>query len=178
MQYSFEDKSPVVHESVFEAPTSAIIGDVHIGECSTVWFGVVLRGDTNPIRVGSGTSIQDNVVVHHGATIGDDCTIGHCALVHGAVVGNRVLVGAGAIIFDGCEIGDDCVVGLGAVVTPNTKVPAGSMVLGLPAQVVRELRPNEIEARRSGANAYIQLGKRYRAADGFAPLKLAAKPAR
>ncbi len=138
---------PRIHNSAYIAPTATIIGDVEIGEGASVWDGAVLRGDVSYIKIGKNTNIQDNAVVHvdynEPTIIGENVTIGHMAVVHAAKIGNNVIVGIHAVILNGAEIGDGSVVGAGAVVTSRTKIPPKSLVLGIPAKVVRQ--GNEIE---------------------------------
>ncbi|EDY35785.1 Bacterial transferase hexapeptide repeat protein [Aciduliprofundum boonei T469] len=133
---------PRIHNSAYIAPTATIIGDVEIEEGASVWDGAVLRGDVSYIKIGKNTNIQDNAVVHvdynEPTIIGENVTIGHMAVVHAAKIGNNVIVGIHAVILNGAEIGDGSVVGAGAVVTSRTKIPPKSLVLGIPAKVVRQ----------------------------------------
>ena len=156
--------SPVIDETAFVAPTAAVIGDVVIGADSSVWFGAVLRGDEAPIRIGRGSTVQDNAVLHcdHGSpmNIGDNVTIGHGAIVHGATIGDNVLIGMGAIILNGAKIGDNCIVGAGAVVKENAEIPANSMLVGVPAKVIRSLDDAAISQRRE-QSYYVPLSKTY-----------------
>jgi carbonic anhydrase/acetyltransferase-like protein (isoleucine patch superfamily) len=145
---SFGTKSPVIPPSSFIAPGAHIIGDVTLGENSSVWFGAVIRGDVNKITIGDYTNVQDNVVIHvtnggHATHIGARVTIGHKAVLHACTVGNDCLIGMGSVILDGVEIGDGSVVAAGALVTPGKKFPPGSMILGSPAKAVRQVRPEE-----------------------------------
>lgn len=158
---------PRLAAGVFTAPSASIIGDVEIGEESSIWYGAVLRGDVMPIRVGARTSIQDNSVVHatggwHDATIGDDCTVGHGVILHGCRVGNRVLVGMGTIVLDACEIGDDVMIGAGSLVTARTKIPSGMLAHGRPAKVVRELTAEERERIMEASSLYRRYGREHR----------------
>ncbi|MBM4374662.1 MAG: gamma carbonic anhydrase family protein [Deltaproteobacteria bacterium] len=163
---SFEGKSPVLGAGSYVAPNATLIGDVAIGDESSVWFGCVLRGDVGWIRVGKRTNIQDLTVVHVtggnlNTTIGDEVTIGHRAVVHGCTVEDGCLIGMGSVILDGAVIGEGSVVGAGAVVTPGTIVPPRSMVLGTPAKIVRPLRDHELFLGRAGAAAYLQMAQSY-----------------
>ena len=166
---AFDGKTPALDPSVWVVDSAVIIGDVRLGAESSVWFHAVLRGDVERIRIGARSNVQDNATVHvtggrFGTTVGDDVTIGHAAVLHGCTVGNRCLIGIGAIVLDGAEIGDDCLVGAGALVTPGTQVPAGSLVLGSPARRVRELNADEVaHLRRSAAN-YVSHARAYRSA--------------
>ncbi|MGE0606543.1 MAG: gamma carbonic anhydrase family protein [Pirellulales bacterium] len=149
-----------VDPSAFIAPTAVVIGDVSLGQESSVWYGAVLRGDTEAIRVGRGSNIQDGCVVHADpgfpCTIGDGVTVGHLAIVHGATVGNNVTIGMHSTVMNGAVIGDNCIVGAGAVVTEGTQIPAGSLVVGLPGKIRRELTAAEIEHNRLAAAHYVQ----------------------
>jgi carbonic anhydrase/acetyltransferase-like protein (isoleucine patch superfamily) len=157
---------PTLGPEVFVAPNATVIGDVVLGEQSTVWFGTVLRGDVFPIRVGARSNIQDNAVVHvtggkASTTIGDDVTIGHLALIHGCTVGNRCLIGMGSILLDGAVIEDDCLVGAGTLVPPRMRVPTGSLVMGRPAKVVRLLHAADREHIREAGSLYVGYGRDY-----------------
>ena len=157
---------PTIGRDVFLAETCAVIGDVVIGEESSIWYGTVVRGDVMPIRVGARTSIQDNTVIHvtserFGTTIGSDCTIGHGAIIHACTVEDLCLVGMGAILLDGCRIGRGSLVGAGALVTPGTDIPPNSLVVGSPAKVKREVNDKEREQILYGAAHYVELARRY-----------------
>ncbi|MGE0396897.1 MAG: gamma carbonic anhydrase family protein [Kofleriaceae bacterium] len=157
---------PTIGEGVFLAETCAVIGDVVIGEQSSIWYSSVVRGDVMPIRIGARTSIQDNTVIHvtserFGTTIGDDCTIGHSAIIHACVVEDACLIGMGAILLDGCRIGRGSLVGAGALVTPGTVIPPNSLVVGSPARVKREVNDKEREQISYGASHYVELTRRY-----------------
>lgn len=143
----------------FIAPNATVVGDVTLGENASVWYGAVLRGDMGAITIGEGTNIQDNCVIHEQVTIGRDCTVGHGAIVHGCTVGDRCLIGMGAIILNGAVLGDDCLVGAGALVTGKVNAPAGSLVLGSPAKVVRPVTEAEKEATMEDARQYVALAK-------------------
>jgi carbonic anhydrase/acetyltransferase-like protein (isoleucine patch superfamily) len=144
MLYEFQGIRPVIGRDVFVAPNATVIGDVHLGDEASVWFGAVVRGDFFPIRIGARTNIQDGSVVHITAekaktTVGDDVTVGHMALIHGCTIGARCLIGMGSIVLDGAIVEDDCVIAAGSLVTPGAYIPAGSMAMGRPAKVVRPL---------------------------------------
>jgi carbonic anhydrase/acetyltransferase-like protein (isoleucine patch superfamily) len=163
----YQGISPRIHPSAFVAPNATVIGDLEIGEDSSIWFGAVLRGDVMPLRVGKRTSIQDNSVVHATGgwaptVIGDDCTVGHAVLLHGCTVHDRVLVGMGSIVLDGAEIGSDTILGAGSLVTTGTKIPAGVLALGRPAKVLRELRDEDLARIREAAELYVGYGRAYR----------------
>ena len=137
---------PKFDESVFVCPGAAIVGDVTLGKNVNVWYNAVLRGDDGAIKVGDNTNVQDCAVLHEETTVGSGCTIGHGAIVHGCTVGDNVLIGMGATVLNGAKIGDNCIVGAGALVTGKMDAPAGSMILGSPAKVVRPLTEEEIES--------------------------------
>ena len=150
---------------VYMADGARIVGDVAIGEGSSVWYNAVIRGDSNSIVIGTNTNIQDNAVLHtshsHGLIIGDNVTIGHGAIVHGCTIGNNVLVGMGAIILDGAVIEDNCIIGAGALVTQNKIMPSGSLVLGNPATVIREISEEEKASIVKNAEEYVKEAKIY-----------------
>jgi carbonic anhydrase/acetyltransferase-like protein (isoleucine patch superfamily) len=157
----FKGRSPILHASCFVAGSADIIGDVEIGENSSVWFQVVLRGDVLPIKIGKRTNIQDHSLLHatpggRPTIVGDDVTVGHRVTLHGARVGDRVLIGMGSIILDDVEIGEDSLIGAGSLVTKGTIIPPQSLVLGSPAKVVRSLKPQEIEMILKSAAGYVQ----------------------
>ncbi len=163
----YDGKSPRVAASVFLAEGSVVSGDVEIGEDSSVWFGTVVRGDVNRIRIGARTNLQDHVVVHgtagtHPTTVGDDVTVGHRAVLHGCTVKDRCLVGIGAIVMDGAVVGPDAMVGAGALVPPGMVVPPGKLVLGSPARVKRDLTPEELASLRDSAARYVGYAAKYR----------------
>src|ERR1700733_9927831 len=145
---AFGGARPQIAASCFVADTAAVIGDVVIGDESSIWFSTVVRGDVMPIRIGAGTSIQDGTVIHvtagrFGTTIGNDCTVGHAAIIHACTVDDDCLIGMGAILLDGVHVGRGSLVGAGALVTPGTVIPAGSLVLGSPARVKRPVNDGE-----------------------------------
>ncbi|MCI8329505.1 MAG: gamma carbonic anhydrase family protein [Oscillibacter sp.] len=139
-----------------------VCGDVSLAPGVSVWYNAVLRGDEGAISVGEGTNIQDCAVLHEETRVGAGCTIGHGAVVHGCAIGDNVLIGMGAIVLNGARIGNDSVVGAGSLVTGKLDAPAGSMILGSPAKVVRPLTEAEIEANRQSAQGYQELAKRCR----------------
>ncbi len=158
--------SPKIHESAFVAPSADVIGDVELGADSSIWFQSVVRGDVNTIRIGSRTNIQDHSLLHvtrvkSPLSIGDDVTVGHRVTLHGCKVGNRVLIGMGAIVLDDAQIGDDCMIGAGALITKGTQVPSGSLIFGSPAKVVRPLKPDELAFLKVSALNYVGDSKEY-----------------
>jgi carbonic anhydrase/acetyltransferase-like protein (isoleucine patch superfamily) len=147
--------------------SAQVVGEVQLGKDSSVWMNCVLRGDVNPIRVGERTNIQDLSLIHvrshqQGTTVGDDVTVGHQVVLHACTVGNRVLVGMGAILLDGVVVGDDCLIAAGALLTPGTVVPPGSLVIGRPGAVKRPLTETERASIRASAETYVSLSKQYR----------------
>lgn len=146
-------------KQVYIAPGAVVVGDVTLEKDVNVWYGAVIRGDSGAISIGEGTNIQDNCVVHEKTTIGKYCTVGHGAIVHGCTVGDGCVIGMGAIVLTGAVIGDGCLIGAGAVVTGKTVAPAGSMLLGSPAKVVKELTAEQIAEMRYDAEHYVALAK-------------------
>lgn len=168
---TFAGKRPAIGRGVFLAESCAVIGDVEIGEETSIWYGTVIRGDVMPIRIGARTSVQDNTVVHvtagrHGTIIGSDCTIGHGAIIHACTVEDFCLIGMGSVILDGARIGRGSLVGAGALVTPGTDIPPDSLVIGSPARVKRPINEREREQIVFGAAHYVELTRRYLAEDG------------
>ena len=167
---SFAGKRPQIGRGVFLAETCAVIGDVVVGDESSIWYSTVLRGDVMAIRIGARTNLQDGTVVHvtsgqFATTVGDDCTIGHSAIIHGCTIEDHCLIGMGATILDGARIGRGSLVGAGALVTPGSDIPPSSLVLGAPARVVRPINPKEKEQIEYGAVHYVELALRYLAGD-------------
>jgi carbonic anhydrase/acetyltransferase-like protein (isoleucine patch superfamily) len=162
---------PVIGRGVFLAETCAVIGDVEIGDESSIWYSSVVRGDVMPIRIGARTSIQDGTVIHvtsgkFGTTIGSDCTVGHAAIIHACTVEDFCLIGMGSILLDGAHIGRGSLVGAGSLVTPGTVIPPGSLVIGSPAKVKRPINEREREQIEYGATHYVELARSYLAGDG------------
>ena len=149
-----------MEKGYYVAPGAYVTGDVELGENVNIWYTAVLRGDSGTIRVGEGTNIQDGCVVHDATTLGKFCTVGHRAVVHGCTVGDYCLIGMGAIVLSGAVIGDRCMVGAGALVTGKMNAPAGSLILGSPAKVVRALTEVELAHLEESALEYIHLAQR------------------
>jgi carbonic anhydrase/acetyltransferase-like protein (isoleucine patch superfamily) len=165
---SLEGRAPSVPGSVFVAPTAVVVGDVVLGEDSSVWYGAVLRGDVAPIRVGARTNIQDQCVLHAttggpALVLGSEVTVGHRAILHGAEVEDRCLIGMGAILLDGCRIGEESLVAAGAVVLPGLRVPPRSFVAGLPARVRGPIPPDVHARLRESAESYVALAREHAA---------------
>ena len=159
-------KGPTIHSSAWVVPGATVIGDVVLEEESSVWYGAVLRGDINRIVIGPRSNIQDNAVVHidtnYPTTMGELVTVGHTAIVHACKIDNEVLVGMGAIILDDVEVGARSIVGANALVTIGTKIPPGSLVLGSPAKIRRQLTLDEQKDIARWAWSYVETAKQYR----------------
>ena len=159
----FLGQKPDTAQAAFVAPNATVLGAVKLAARSSVWYGCVLRGDINAIEIGEGTNIQDLTMVHladdHGVKVGRHCTIGHGAIIHACEIGDECLIGMGATILDGAKIGDRCIVGANALVTQRFVAPAGSMILGSPAKVVRPLTEAEQAGLRGWADKYIEVAR-------------------
>ena len=159
------DSVPRIHPTAFTAANATIVGDVTLGEESSVWYQCVLRGDINRIVIGPRSNIQDGAVVHlsdaFGTEVGELVTVGHKAILHACKIGDEVLVGMGAIVLDGAEIGARSIIGAGAVVTGGKVFPPGSLILGTPAKVVRTLTLDEQAGIRTWADRYVTLSREY-----------------
>lgn len=162
---SYGGKYPTIGKDCYIAPTATIIGDVTLHEGASVWFGAVLRGDVSPIVVGARTNIQDGTIIHgedgSPTVIGEDVTVGHAAIIHAASVGDRVLVGMGAVLLSRCVIGEDTIIGARALVTEEVEVPGGSLVLGMPGKVVRSLTDEERGGISESAQRYLRQAALY-----------------
>ena len=165
MILKFQGKEPKISDKAFIMDNVTIIGDVQIEEKASIWFGTVLRGDAQSIKIGANTNVQDNVCVHVGfdvsTTIGNNVTIGHNAVIHGCKIADNCLIGMGAIILNNAEIGENTIVGAGSLVTEGKKIPSGVLCLGSPAKVVRELTKEEIESISKSAQSYVELAQGY-----------------
>ena len=156
----YKGVTPRVHESAYVDDSAQVIGDVEIGGESSVWMNAVVRGDVHWIRIGTRSNIQDGTVVHvmngtHPTTIGNDVTIGHAAVVHGCTLGDRILVGMGAILLNGAAVADDCIVAAGTLLTEGTKIPSRSLVMGSPGKVKRQLTDEEVASILVYAERYV-----------------------
>lgn len=164
MLYTFGNKKPSVPKNAFIAETACVIGDVSIGERTSVWFNAVIRGDRGKISIGSGCNIQDNAVIHSdegNIKIGDRVTIGHGSVMHGGIIHDDVLIGMNATILHGAEIGESAIVGAGALVPPDHKIPANSVVLGVPCKQVRETTEEDRELMKKTLKNYEELTEKY-----------------
>ncbi|MCG2888247.1 MAG: gamma carbonic anhydrase family protein [Sulfolobales archaeon] len=161
----FLGKWPKVSPKAMIHPTAYVIGEVEIGEYSSLWHYVVVRGDNDYIRIGKETNVQENSTIHTDpgfpVEIGDRVTIGHNAVIHGAKIGSNVIIGMGAIVLNGAKIGSYSIIGAGAVVTQGTEIPEGSLALGVPARVVRRLNENDIKMIEENAEEYLRHVRRY-----------------
>jgi carbonic anhydrase/acetyltransferase-like protein (isoleucine patch superfamily) len=160
-------KTPDIGRALFVAANATVNGDVILGPQSSVFYGAVLRGDIHEIRVGEGSNIQDNAVVHladdYGAYIGKWCTIGHSAIIHACIIGDECLIGMGATVLDGARIGAQSIVGANSLVPQRFECPPGSMVYGSPAKVIRPLKPEEIATLKPWAEKYVPVAKAHAA---------------
>jgi carbonic anhydrase/acetyltransferase-like protein (isoleucine patch superfamily) len=159
------EKKPKIVESAFVSEAAYVVGDVEIGENSSIWPGAVLRGDRFRIRIGSNSSIQDNCVVHAGFSdmaIGNNVIIAHGSMIHCARIGNNVLIGMHAVLGDQSEIEDECVIGACSMVKDHFRVPTKSLALGIPARIVRTLRHGELERILNGSHTYVELAKEFK----------------
>lgn len=163
--YEIGGQRPAIAEDAWVAPSAELIGEVHLGELASVWFGAVIRADNTPIHIGARSNIQEGVVGHSdpGAPliIGDDVTIGHHAILHGCTIGNRTLIGMGATILNRAVIGEDCLVGAGALITEGKEFPAGHLIVGSPARAVRPLDPAQIAVLKASAALYAAKQREY-----------------
>ena len=160
---SLEAIQPTVGQGGYIAPTAYVGGDVVIGDRTTIMHRVVIRGDIAPIRVGARVNIQDGAILHNAdgvpLEVGDDVSVGHGAILHGRRVGSRTLVGIGAILLDCCEVGDRCIIGAGTVIPPNMMVADGSVVMGVPGRVVRQVDDRDLERIDYAVESYLELGR-------------------
>ena len=165
--YALEERQPQFddRDSVWIAPDAHVIGDIRIGRDVGIWFGVVLRGDNEPIVLGEGTNVQEHTVMHTDIgfpiNVGKGCTIGHRAMLHGCTVGDNALIGMGAIVLNGARIGNNCLVGAGALVTEGKEFPDNSLIVGSPAKAVRTLDDNAVGMLKGSALHYIENQRRF-----------------
>ena len=164
--YELDGVQPQVAATAWVADSAQVMGNVHLAEGASVWFGTVIRGDTETISVGKDSNIQDASVMHadHGfpLVVGERVTVGHQVMLHGCTIGDESLIGIGAVVLNGARIGKNCLVGAGSLVTEGKEFPDGSMIMGTPAKVVRQLTPEQIEGLRRSARHYVENAARYR----------------
>jgi len=166
--YELDGVSPKLSEGFhWIAPSAVLIGRIVVSEGVGIWFGSVLRGDNEPIAIGENTNIQENCVMHtdpgYPLIIGDGCTIGHKAMLHGCKIGNNSLIGMGATVLNGAVIGDNCLVGAGALIPEGKVIPDNSLVVGMPGKVIRQLDDNAVQGLKASAQHYVENAKRFAA---------------
>ena len=164
--YQLDDHTPEIHESSWIADSAQVMGAVSLHANTSVWFNAVIRGDTETITIGEGSNIQDLAVIHADnglpVVVGKHVTVGHQVMLHGCTIGDESLIGIAAVVLNGARIGRNCVVGAGSVVTEGKEFPDGSMIMGTPAKVVRELTPEQIEGLRNSAKHYMKNALRFK----------------
>ena len=164
--YELDGRKPDIAESAWVADSAQVMGDVTLGEGASVWFGAIARGDSDRIVVGAGSNIQDNSVLHADEgmplVVGERVTVGHQVMLHGCTIGDESLIGIGATVLNRARIGRHCLVGAGSLVTEGKEFPDGSMIMGSPARVVRQLTPEQIEGLRKSALHYRDNAERFR----------------
>jgi carbonic anhydrase/acetyltransferase-like protein (isoleucine patch superfamily) len=163
--YELDGKSPQLGEGAWAADNATVIGDVILGDNASVWFGCVVRGDTDTIRIGANTNVQDLSVLHADLgvplTIGDNVTVGHQVMLHGCTIGDNTLIGIQAVVLNNARIGRNCIVGAGAVVTEGKEFPDNSLIIGAPAKAVRQLDEAAVQKLLANADHYVGNAKRY-----------------
>lgn len=165
--YELDGAAPLISDSAWVADSAQVMGNVELADDASVWFGAVIRGDNESIRIGRRTNIQDMSALHTDVgmplTLGDDVTVGHQVMLHGCTIGDGSLIGIGAVVLNGAKIGKGCLVGAGSLVTEGKEFPDGSMILGSPAKAVRQLTPEQSEGLRLIAQHYVSNARRFRA---------------
>ena len=165
--YQLDTLTPRIADTAWVADSAQVIGNVELADDASVWFGVIMRGDNEPMRVGRGSNIQDGSMVHSDPgfpmTLGENVTIGHQVMLHGYTVGDGSLIGIKSVVMNGAKIGRNCLVGAGSLVTEGKEFPDGSMIMGAPAKVVRELTPEQIAGLQRAAAHYVANAQRFRA---------------
>ncbi len=164
--FELDGIAPRIHATAWVADSAQVMGNVVLGEDASVWFGTVVRGDTECITIGAGSNIQDASVLHadfgQPLVVGCNVTVGHQVMLHGCTIGDETLIGIGAIVLNGAKIGKNCLVGAGALVTEGKEFPDGSMIIGSPAKAVRQLTPEQMAGLRLGAQHYVHNARRFR----------------
>ena len=165
--YALDGVAPQVDPSAWVADSAQVMGHVTLAADTSIWFGTVVRGDTESITIGRGSNIQDGSVLHADVgmplVVGENVTVGHKVMLHGCTIGDESLIGIGAIVLNGAKIGKNCLVGAGALVTEGKEFPDGSMIIGSPAKAVRQLSPEQIEGLRQSARHYTENARRFQA---------------
>ena len=165
--YELDGIAPEIAEDSWVAPDANVIGNVRVEEGASVWFGTTIRGDNEPIVIGKGSNVQENTVMHTDPgcplTIGEGCTIGHKAMLHGCSIGDNSLIGMGATVLNSARIGKNCLIGAGALITEGKEIPDGSLVMGAPGKIVRQLDEAAINGLRGSAIHYQENMRRFRA---------------
>lgn len=165
--YELDGKRPTLAEDSWVAPDANVVGNVTLEEGGSIWFGCTIRGDNEPIVIGKGSNVQESTVMHTDPgcplTIGENCTIGHKAMLHGCTIGDNSLIGMGATVLNGARIGKNCLIGAGALITEGKEIPDGSLVMGSPGKVVRELTDTAIQGLTGSALHYQENMRRFRA---------------
>ncbi len=165
--YQLDEHSPQLAEDAWVADSAQVIGNVVLEAGASVWFGAVVRGDNEPMRLGRGSNIQDGSIVHSDpgfpVDIGENVTVGHQVMLHGCTIGDGSLIGIQAVVLNGAKIGRNCLVGAGALVTEGKEFPDGSLIVGAPAKAVRQLTPEQLERLKHAGDHYVENAKRYRA---------------
>jgi carbonic anhydrase/acetyltransferase-like protein (isoleucine patch superfamily) len=164
--YELDGVAPKIAATAWVAPGAVLIGQVELADDASVWYGAVLRGDGEPIRIGARSNVQDGTVIHTDdgfpALLGEDVTVGHQVVLHGCTIGNGCLIGIQAVVLSGAVIGEGCLVGAGALVTEGSRFEPGSLIIGAPAKAVRLLKPEQIERVRHSAAHYVENAARHR----------------
>ncbi|MBD3210356.1 gamma carbonic anhydrase family protein [Candidatus Micrarchaeota archaeon] len=165
MLHEYKGKKPVIGNNCFVAESAQLVGDLELGDGSSVWFNAVVRADIAEIRIGKNVSIQDNCVLHATPgvpfSIGDDVAVGHNATVHSATIGRNVIIGMGAVLLTGSKIGDNCIIGAGSVVPEGKEIPDNSVAMGVPAKVVKQAKEEHHERIRKNVEEYVRLNADY-----------------
>lgn len=164
--YELDDIAPRIAQSAWVADSAQVMGNVELAEDTSIWFGAILRGDTETIRIGRGSNIQDGSVLHADIgmplTVGEHVTVGHKVMLHGCTIGDGSLIGIGAVVLNGAKIGKGCIVGAGSLVTEGKEFPDGSMIIGSPAKAVRELTDAQQQGLKMSAVHYIENARRFK----------------
>ena len=165
--YQLDTLTPRLHDTAWVADSAQVIGNVELAEGASIWFGAILRGDNETLHIGRNSNVQDGSMLHadpgYPLTLGENVTVGHHVMLHGCTVGDGSLIGIKAVILNGAKIGKNCLVGAGSLVTEGKEFPDGSMIMGAPAKVVRELTPEQIAGLARAAQHYVDNAKRYQA---------------